>query len=70
MPDFVILLVSQKIQAEREEVQRFKRSDISQGKSIKRWMSAKGQIMSPHNREKEEKYSLSPLSEKVQVKED
>lgn len=33
MPDFVILSVSQKMQAEREEVQRFKHGDISQGKS-------------------------------------
>lgn len=70
MPDFVILLVSQKIQAEREEVQRFKRSDISQGKSIKRWVSAEGQIMNPHNKEKKERKTLRLISEKVQVKED
>lgn len=69
MPDFVILSVSQKIQAERKEVQRFKRSDISQGNSEEIRVSAEGQIMNPHNKEKREKSSLSTIPGRAQMEE-
>lgn len=55
-------------QKERKEVQRFKGSDISQGKSEKTGARAKGQTMNPHIKAKEGKKSTLSISARAQIK--